>query len=107
MLGMFHLYKVIGKWPILDVYYRLAAEERVRELQSLVEDAFKQFSLDSDSGEELLSEDSLSNETILLPSNSRGSYPFLNLHCNSSVALKSYLSSPTLMESRGGDKFSA
>ncbi len=86
-------------------FFRIAAEQRIRDLQDLIDETFQQFALD-DSEDEFEDENSppLLDGSDIVSSfqyNQQGSHPFLNLPAtppNHKVltALKQYSSSPAL-----------
>lgn len=90
------------------VAHRLAAEQRITDLQNLVDETFQQFALD-DSEDEF--EDGEGSPAFNSPGTvHRGSYPLLNMeytvpalkNLSSSLGLKTYSSSPMLTKSTGG-----
>ncbi len=81
---------------------RIAAEQRISDLQNLVDETFQQFALD-DSEDDFEDSDSPAMDSKLYPY-SRGSYPLLNFGLLAyTPPLKTYLSSPTLTKSAGGE----
>lgn len=80
---------------------RIAAEQRIADLQSLVDETFRQFALDDseDDFEESESFSSAAMDSMFLPYH-RASQPLLSLTTNQPlgyrVPLKTYMSSPTL-----------
>lgn len=83
---------------------RLAAEQRISDLQKLVDETFQQFALD-DSEDDFEDGDSPLAGDSTLSAYDRGSYPLLNLSgidYGGPPLLKAYSSSPALTKSTGG-----
>lgn len=78
------------------IFYRVAAEHRIADLQHLVDETFRQFALDDSEDDFEESDSPPVADSLSFPYN-RSSQPLLSLPTMTYRApLKAYLSSPTL-----------